>query len=371
MNKKEFSQQANMPYPYPMPYQDSDEIDLIELFRTLWKQKAKIALVTVVTTLAAGIYAFTAEEVWTSKAVIGAPKATDMDEFYQVAQDVNRNAPKQSQIVNNQANTNRINTNDTVINDTVINDGAEGLSLINLSQSLYNDFKKELVASRNQSDFLSEQVLHGEKLKDIGVSFIPSDGKKNIYDEVSLSANTPLLAKQLLEKYLMRISLIALNKNKKELDVINYKFKQDLTLESNKLELKAKEQRNRVMNNIILALKQAKKMNISDSTEVFTTEINDNTMYLLGGKVLSEKLAFLQASEPVFSSRYFEIQQQLKTLSAIKMTSIAGKTFSYIDEPSDPVKTKPKKILIVILGLIVGVMFGCVSVLVLLAFRKL
>lgn len=169
----------------------------------------------------------------------------------------------------------------------------------------------------------------------------------------------------------MRISLIALNKNKKELDVINYKFKQDLTLESNKLELKAKEQRNRVMNNIILALKQAKKMNISDSTEVFTTEINDNTMYLLGGKVLSEKLAFLQASEPVFSSRYFEIQQQLKTLSAIKMTSIAGKTFSYIDEPSDPVKTKPKKILIVILGLIVGVMFGCVSVLVLLAFRKL
>lgn len=165
--------------------------------------------------------------------------------------------------------------------------------------------------------------------------------------------------------------MIALNKNKKELDVINYKFKQDLTLESNKLELKAKEQRNRVMNNIILALKQAKKMNISDSTEVFTTEINDNTMYLLGGKVLSEKLAFLQASEPVFSSRYFEIQQQLKTLSAIKMTSIAGKTFSYIDEPSDPVKTKPKKILIVILGLIVGVMFGCVSVLVLLAFRKL
>ena len=44
MTNKEFPQQANMPYPYPMPYQDNDEIDLIELFRTLWKQKAKIAL---------------------------------------------------------------------------------------------------------------------------------------------------------------------------------------------------------------------------------------------------------------------------------------------------------------------------------------
>ncbi len=56
MTNKEFPQQANMPYPYPMAYQDDDEIDLIELFRTLWKQKAKIALVTAVTTLAAGIY---------------------------------------------------------------------------------------------------------------------------------------------------------------------------------------------------------------------------------------------------------------------------------------------------------------------------
>jgi hypothetical protein len=34
MNNKELPQQANMPYPYPMPYQDNDEIDLVELFRT-------------------------------------------------------------------------------------------------------------------------------------------------------------------------------------------------------------------------------------------------------------------------------------------------------------------------------------------------
>lgn len=50
------------------------EIDLVELFRTLWQQKAKIALITAATTLAAGIYAFTAEEVWTSKAVFDAQK---------------------------------------------------------------------------------------------------------------------------------------------------------------------------------------------------------------------------------------------------------------------------------------------------------
>ncbi|MFB0954463.1 MAG: Wzz/FepE/Etk N-terminal domain-containing protein, partial [Aeromonadaceae bacterium] len=72
------SQQNFQPVPdgrltaaYP---RTEDEIDLIELFQTIWSQKAKIALVTLVTTLAAGVYAFTAEEVWTSKAVFDQPK---------------------------------------------------------------------------------------------------------------------------------------------------------------------------------------------------------------------------------------------------------------------------------------------------------
>ena len=94
MNNKELPQQANMPYPYPMPYQDNDEIDLVELFRTLWKQKAKIALVTAVTTLAAGIYAFTAEEVWTSKAVFDAPKLEEIDSYYEFTQQLRRTLQK-------------------------------------------------------------------------------------------------------------------------------------------------------------------------------------------------------------------------------------------------------------------------------------
>ena len=94
MNNKELPQQANMPYPYPVAYQDNDEIDLIELFRTLWKQKAKIALVTAVTTLAAGIYAFTAEEVWTSKAVLDTPKLEEIGSYYEFTQQLRRTLQK-------------------------------------------------------------------------------------------------------------------------------------------------------------------------------------------------------------------------------------------------------------------------------------
>ena len=63
------SQQNFLPVPdgrlAPVYPRTEDEIDLLELFQTIWGQKVKIALITLVTTLAAGVYAFTAEEVWT------------------------------------------------------------------------------------------------------------------------------------------------------------------------------------------------------------------------------------------------------------------------------------------------------------------
>lgn len=91
------TQQNLLPVPdgqrvtaYPRGRGGEDEIDLIELFQTIWSQKAKIALVTLVTTLAAGIYAFTAEEVWTSKAVFDQPKLAEINEYYTVTQQLKR-----------------------------------------------------------------------------------------------------------------------------------------------------------------------------------------------------------------------------------------------------------------------------------------
>ncbi len=50
----------------------SDEIDLVELVKTLWQGKVTIAICTIVFTVCAVIYALTAQQWWTSKAVITA-----------------------------------------------------------------------------------------------------------------------------------------------------------------------------------------------------------------------------------------------------------------------------------------------------------
>ena len=60
---------------------ESDEIDLIELVKNLWKKKLWIILSAFVcTTIAAG-YAFTAKEQWTSKSVVIPPKVSNLGDY--------------------------------------------------------------------------------------------------------------------------------------------------------------------------------------------------------------------------------------------------------------------------------------------------
>jgi len=362
MIKKEFPQQPNMPYPYPMPYQDNDEIDLIELFRTLWKQKAKIALVTAATTLAAGIYAFTAEEVWTSKTVITAPKASDMGEFYQQAQNLERNAPM-------------VTTPDGV---QIKTEDAQRLQLNNFRNNLFADLRRKLASENEKKLFVAKTDYYQEKIKgkperdqklmlqkiaDDNISYSPADDKKIKFDTISFSANTPRQAQLLLQQYMAQLNSKVIKNNEEELNLLLDKFRQDLSTEATTLANNAADQLKMEITTVLSALAQAKQMNITAPAANLPAEINSTTMYLLGSKALSAKLALLQVSEPVFPSRYFEIQHQLKALHAIKITSASGSAFNYIDLPDEPVKKdKPKPILILFLGMFLGMTFSLIFI---------
>lgn len=369
MNNKEFPQQANMPYSYPMPYQDNDEIDLVELFRTLWKQKAKIALITAVTTLAAGIYAFTAEEVWTSKAVITAPKASDMGEFYLLAQNLERNAPM-------------IMTPDGVQTKT---EDAKQLQFANLQTNLFKEFKDALNSLDERKAFFVNSDFYKEKIKgrseqdqknllreitDKNIQYIAADVKKT-FDIITLSANTAKSSQILLQQYIEAVNAKVVKNNEHELALLLNKFRQDLVAESKALEASAEDMLRLQIKNTSDALAQAKEMNLVETSVNLPTEISDSTMYLLGSKALSAKLASLKLSEPTLAKRYFDIQQQLTTLNKIKIETVAGQLFSFIDVPDEPAtKDKPKRALILVLGTILGAILGCMIALMIHAFRK-
>ncbi len=370
MNNKEFPQQTNMPYPYPMAYQDNDEIDLIELFRTLWKQKAKIALVTAATTLAAGIYAFTAEEVWTSKAVITAPKASDMGEFYQLAQNLERNAPM-------------VTTPDGV---QIKTEDAKQLQFANLQSNVFKEFKDTLNSVDERRKFVAGTDFYKEKtkgkpaqeqkriLKEItekNIQYTPADDVKKTFDTIALSADTSKQSQILLQKYITSVNTKVVKNNEIELTILLNKFRQDLGAEAKTLEAGAEDMLRLQIKNVSDALAQAKEMNLVETSVNLPTEISDSTMYLLGTKALSAKLVSLKASEPTLTKRYFDIQQQLTTLNKIKVEAVAGQVFGFIDMPDEPVtKDKPKRVLILVLGVIVGLVFGALYALMLLFIHK-
>ena len=60
---------------------ESDEIDLVELVKNLWKKKLWIILSAFVCTAIAAGYAFTAKEQWTSKSVVIAPKLANLGDY--------------------------------------------------------------------------------------------------------------------------------------------------------------------------------------------------------------------------------------------------------------------------------------------------
>lgn len=365
MNNKELPQQANMPYPYPMPYQDNDDIDLVELFRMLWKQKAKIALVTAATTLAAGIYAFTAEEVWTSKAAITAPKASDMGEFYQLAQNLERNAPM-------------IMTADGMQTKT---EDAKQLQFATLQKNVFKEFTDALNSQDERREFVVNSEFYKEKIKgkperdqkvilkeitEKNIQYTAADDVKIFFDTIALSADTSKQSQILLQQYIASVNAKVVKNNEYELALLLNKFRQDLAAEAKALETSAEDMLKLQIKNVSDALAQAKEMNLIETSANLPTDISDSTMYLLGSKALSAKLTSLKASEPTLAKRYFDVQQQLKTLNEIKNSSVTGQAFGFVDMPDEPVtKDKPKRVFILAVGFFLGVILGCIGVLIL------
>lgn len=359
MNNKEFPQQANMPYPYPMPYQDNDEIDLVELFRTLWKQKAKIALITAVTTLAAGIYAFTAEEVWTSKAAFDVPKLEEINEYYIVTQQLKRILQKPTL-------------------------GEVALETGKITQEVYSEFTKQVDSGDLRKEFWLASAYYAEKIKhksldadklkvlnklseeNIKIEIV--DGKKITHPSVTLSADSAPVAKKLLEQYFDKINEKVWTDKFTELSSVLSQEIANLENEKKRIIFNVEVQKSNIIKQSENAKNIAEKANIRDFN-INAIQGNANVdkadmLFFLGTKALDAQIDNLTSKPPILPVRYYQIEQilsEIKTIPSLKNLNM--KSYHYLMSPSQPVtKDKPKKALILILGLILGFMLGCFTV---------
>ena len=356
MNNKEFPQQTNMPYPYPMPYQDNDEIDLVELFRTLWKQKAKIALITAATTLAAGIYAFTAEEVWTSKAVFDAPKLEEIGSYYEVTQQLKRTLQK----------------------PTI---GAIALIPENITKEVFSEFQKQADSTDLRRDFWISNGYYASLIKNVesekkksilldelindDVIFVAADEDKKIkFSSISLSTNNSEKSKSLLIEYIDSINNKVWKNKAKELKSILNEEISDLENEQKLIKFRAETDRDNAIQLVRKAKNIAEKANIKDfniTAMQGNANVNSSDMlFFLGTKALDAQIDNLTNKPIILPTRYYEIERilnGLKTLPELNFDN--AKSYRYFQEPNKPYSLdKPKRSIIVALGVFIGIIIG-------------
>lgn len=362
--------------------QKNDEIDLIELFRVLWSKKYWIVLSALVCTLIAGVYAFTAKEQWTSKAIVIAPRTLDFSNYYNLRQEYAR-----------------------ILNQTDIQ--KENLSSQKLSAALFNNFMLSSQSLDVRKDFLIQSPYYKKQVegkseteqrkiladlvtKDIAVT--KPDIKKDpeaVGTTVSFSAETAAEAQAELQQFMEFANNSAV---KIELDNFAINLNEmisDLHYEKSKFETDLQIQKNVQLANLENALGIAKEAGIQDYTKSFSSansssaiqaiamseaktplsdsKLSDGTyLFMLGEKYLKAQIDVLKQSAVIYPPRYYEVSTLLSQLEPLlaKVSNVKAQAFSYQASPDYPVvKDKPKKALILAVGFILGAVLSAFVVL--------
>ena len=359
---------------YSQKINETDEVDLIELIRTLWKKKLWIILSAFIcTTIAAG-YAFTAKEQWTSTAVIVAPRSTELGKLFSVRAEYAR-----------------------IIGDHDFSTGG-------LSNSLYGQFKHFLLSNDLKREFLSQSSLIKNYTKDMTEEqredYIENaiskylvvhevDPKKKDLTEldkiglkITFSAETPKLAQAVLLDYVNFVNQFVLNQINKEFK-LGFNLRLDaLKFTKNQIEESLTEAKTVQVENLDKALNIAKKAGIRDFSKgnsnnlsvpeymlgegrlnISDSKLADGTyLFMLGEKYLQAQLDIAKNTKIVYPVDYYSTERQLTKLTKLEpsLDNIGEvKSYYYLSSPDYPmIKDKPKKLLILVIGFLIGLILS-------------
>jgi wzz homolog len=364
---------------YSQKINESDEIDLIELIKNLWKKKLWIIFSAFVFTIIAAGYAFTAKEQWTSTAIVAAPRSTDLGSLLPVRAEYAR-----------------------IVGDSEFSTGK-------LSNSLYEQFKHFLLSSDLKREFLSQSTLVKDYTKEMTDeqrdNYIETaisnylvvhevDPKKKDLTELdkiglklTFSAETPKLAQSVLIDYINFVNKYVLNQTNKEFK-LGFNLRLD-ALKFTKLQIEESltEAKKVQVENLTNALNIAKKAGITDFSKANTNSLSvpeymlgegrlnisdsklaDGTyLFMLGEKYLQAQLDIAKNTEIVYPVNYYSTERQLAKLTELepRLDNIGEvKSYYYLSSPDYPiVRDKPNKLMILSIAFCLGIFLSSIVIL--------
>lgn len=339
-----------------------DEIDLKELLITLWKGKWIICILLIISTVISSLYAFTAQSWWTSKAIITLPTQADVYDY-------NKETSKYAQFSSNYKVSREALFNEFLKQFNFENNKYHFFDTSNNIKELKNHFNVEENNIINKIKFNEEW---NKKIKEL------DDAKeKSNLRTISFQAISPEQSQIILNEYIQYINNIVIeNIHKNFQNSIDLEYN-DLALQINILETRAKE---------VLASKIAKTKNalqIANKAKILNPLENlgfSNTFPInIGSLALEEELQILTNLNPSDAKTLIFFEPELQKLyikqDYLKNNLIVPKinfnTFSFVQDTSYPIKKdSPKRMLIILIGIILGGIVGCTIVLIKTTFKR-
>lgn len=352
----------------------TDEIDLLELMKVLWDKKWWIVLSAFFCAAIAGIYAFTVKEQWTSKAEIIAPREDDLESYLALRKEYAR-------ILGGGLDTGAIAGQLYAEFDLLAYSLDERENFLKNSE-MYK------VLSEGKSDNEKRAILNQLARKNI--SIVKPDAKKDpdaIGKKFTVSAETAQMAQEMLRQYINYLSKLAFEKQKNAF-ITSFKDKlADLTFEYQQIQRDLSISKTVQLQNLNKAFETAEKAGVTEYSKVLDnsnisipglaiseakislsdSKLSDDVyLFMLGTKYLHAQMDVINKNQIIYPPRFYQIEEQLKQLELLfdKTAKLEARAFSYLSSPDYPViKDKPKKGLILILGLMIGFLISIIFIL--------
>jgi len=349
------------PFQHQMVLPTADAtIDPFKLARRVLAGRYQILAFTLMFIALAGAYAFTAKEVWTSKAVLDKPRLEELGSYYHITQHLKR-------ILGNQQVSAAMELKPDQIAEDVYTELLKQAASPDQLRAFWekNEYLVKELAGKD-SELAKSKML--ADLVENNIKLTPANEKKNIYPSLSLSADKPQVAKLLLEQYLSSLNAQIWARKNGELQSQISQLTTDLQEEKNRIRITVLAEQQNMLDETSEAMIIANKARIENVSNLAMQgnagAMNRNSMFLLGTKILDAKITNLTTKPPIFPVRYFEIEYQLKELASLTKPGQDMRSFRFLESPSTPLtKDQPKRMLILFLGAMLGAMVGVIYVL--------
>ncbi|MBU0655932.1 MAG: O-antigen chain length regulator [Gammaproteobacteria bacterium] len=333
-------------------YQD-DEIDLRELFNTLWEGKFLILAIAGTITAGGLAHALLAPQEWSAKAIVVEPLASDVAQLQQRLERI--------------AITTSINTN------TNTNTNTDFLAAFS-EEKLFAGFIQAFNAFDSKATFLKEKdYLPPMETEDertfrgtiasVAKGITATQKKNETFYTLSFAADNATDAAKRMNEYLDFI-------NAKETSRINQQIADKIKAQTEALSLQYQLQKADTLKRLqedITRTELALRVSRAAGVEAPVENLNNQTLITidLGAKALDEKLKVLkEIKEPeILSSSLADTRLKLDSLKALPSEAVSFTPYHFLQSPAEPIsRDKPKRSLIVAISAMLGLILGAMTV---------